>query len=243
MALFAPLESLGRAELVLRRLTDVIALGLLVDGEQLPAESELATQFGVSPVTVREALTILRQQKLVTTRRGRGGGSFVCAVQDMPGAILRRRLEALTLGQIRDMADHYAAIAGSAARLAAQRAAEENLQGLQEAIKELAEAPDAVSRRRADGLFHIEVAAAAQSARLTREELKLQTEVGALLWLTTDGADAGQHVVEEHRGIAAAIASADADRARELAEAHITKAMDRLWQLRLELVRPEPGQG
>ncbi|MFI6360589.1 FadR/GntR family transcriptional regulator [Streptomyces sp. NPDC050743] len=239
LALFAPLETQGRAEIVLRRLTDAIALGLLDDGEQLPAESELATQFGVSPVTVREALTIMRQQKLIMTRRGRGGGSFVCAVPDAPAAILRQYLEALTLAQLRDLTDRYAAIAGAAARLAALRAAEEDIQGLEEVVEELAEAPDAAARRRADGLFRIEVAAAAQSSWLTREELKLQTKVGALLWLADDG-EAGQRVARDHRAITAAIADGDAGTARSLAEQHITQAMDRLRQLRLELARTIP---
>ena len=61
--LFAPLEDSGsRAELVARRLGDAIRVGLVLDGERLPAETELAAQFGVSTVTLREALTILRAQ-------------------------------------------------------------------------------------------------------------------------------------------------------------------------------------
>ena len=76
---FASLGDLGRAEAVTARLTDAISMGLLADGEQLPSEAELAAQFGVATVTVREALVALRQQGLVATRRGRGGGSFVIA--------------------------------------------------------------------------------------------------------------------------------------------------------------------
>jgi DNA-binding transcriptional MocR family regulator len=73
-AVFAPLEPLSRVELVSRRLTDAIALGLLRDGSQLPGEADLARAFGVSTVTVREALTALRHRDLIETRRGRGGG-------------------------------------------------------------------------------------------------------------------------------------------------------------------------
>src|SRR5437016_4283084 len=83
-AVFAPLEQTGRAEAVTRRLVDAITLGLLSDAEQLPSESELAGRFGVSTVTVREALVALRQLGLVETRRGRGGGSFVRAPADSP---------------------------------------------------------------------------------------------------------------------------------------------------------------
>lgn len=73
-AVFTPVNNQARVDAVVRRLGDAIELGLLADGEQLPGESDLAAQLGVSTVTLREALMALRQQGLVTTRRGRGGG-------------------------------------------------------------------------------------------------------------------------------------------------------------------------
>ena len=59
------------------RVGQAIQLGLLTDGEQLPPETEFAAQLGVSAMTLREALAMLRQQGLVETRRGRTGGTFV----------------------------------------------------------------------------------------------------------------------------------------------------------------------
>ena len=44
-------------------------------GSQLPTEAELVTEYGVSRATVRQALTVLESQGLVTIRHGRG--SFV----------------------------------------------------------------------------------------------------------------------------------------------------------------------
>ena len=84
-AVFAPLESTSRSARVAHRLIDAIALGLLPDAEQLPGEADLAQQFGVSTVTIRESLSVLRQEGLIETRRGRGGGSFVRAPDDGPG--------------------------------------------------------------------------------------------------------------------------------------------------------------
>src|ERR671928_766719 len=83
-AVFSPVDNRARVDTVVRRIGDAIELGLLADGEQLPGESELAGQLGVSTVTLREALMALRQRGLVTTRRGRGGGSFV-SLPDVPG--------------------------------------------------------------------------------------------------------------------------------------------------------------
>ena len=45
-------------------------------------------QLGVSTVTLREAPSALRQEGLVVTKRGRSGGTFVCAPSDT-GAPLR----------------------------------------------------------------------------------------------------------------------------------------------------------
>src|SRR3954447_24100333 len=129
-AMFALLGQVGRAEAVAVRLADAITLGLLADEEQLPSEADLAAQFGVSTVTVREALVALRQQGLVETRRGRGGGSFVQAPADLSPASWQERLRVVSLSDLRDVGDHYLAIAGTAAKLAAERSSPEDIERL-----------------------------------------------------------------------------------------------------------------
>jgi GntR family transcriptional regulator len=52
-----------------------LKLGQWKPGEQLPTEDELAAQFGVSKVTVRQALRDLAQARIV--RREQGKGTFV----------------------------------------------------------------------------------------------------------------------------------------------------------------------
>ncbi|MFL6607198.1 MAG: winged helix-turn-helix domain-containing protein, partial [Pseudomonas sp.] len=69
----------GKTESVTRRLIEMIDLGLLVEGEQLPSENSLSTQLGVATVTLRDALAALRERGVIETRRGRNGGSFICA--------------------------------------------------------------------------------------------------------------------------------------------------------------------
>ena len=78
-AVLSPLEGSGpKTEAVVQRLSAAISLGVMVDGQQLPSETDLADQLGVSTMTLREALAVLRQQGIVRTKRGRGGGSFIC---------------------------------------------------------------------------------------------------------------------------------------------------------------------
>ncbi len=235
-AVFAPLDTLSRTELVASRLADAIVLGLLADDEQLPSEADLSAQLAVSTVTVREALTMLRERGLVETRRGRGGGSFVRAPADPTSAELRERLGRIALIELRDLFDHYAAIGGTAGRLAAERASEEDIARLERAADLLTAAKDAGARRRAEGYFHLEIAAAAQSARLTREELALQGELGALLWLPFEGAAVQRRAAAQHRDIIAAITAGDGRAARDLVEGHVRAAAERVTELRLQLL-------
>lgn len=64
-------------EQVANQLHELIIKGTLTVGERLPAEGEMATQFGVSRSTIREALRGLSSQRLVHTKRGVSGGTFV----------------------------------------------------------------------------------------------------------------------------------------------------------------------
>ncbi|ROO89669.1 GntR family transcriptional regulator [Actinocorallia herbida] len=226
---FAPVGNGARVDLVVRRLADAIALELLADGEQLPSEAELAGQLGVSTVTLREALVTLRNNGLVETRRGRGGGSFVRTPHT---AVVAVRLEGVALQDLRDFGDHYAAISGAAAKLAAERALEAELAPLRRTIAQMEAAASAAELRRLEGRFHIEVAAASQSARLTREEVMLQADLGLLLWLPHAELD-GPAVACPHRQILDAIGSGDAAGARNVAERHILEAVERLVELRL----------
>ncbi len=220
-AVFAPLDQLSRPELVARRLSDSIALGLLPDAQQLPAEAELAERFGVSTVTVRQALGILREQGLVVTRRGRNGGSFVRAPEDPARDVLEARLRSMSVADLRDLCDHYAAIGGAAAALAAVRADEQDLERIRAATKLDLTAEDPRAHRRAEGQFHLEVAAATQSVRLTREEISLQRDVAPLLWLPVRSPRELREAAEHHEQLATAIADQDPAAARAAAEAHV----------------------
>lgn len=55
-----------------QRLRDEIARGVYKPGDQLPAELELIHQFGVSRITVRQALSDLAAEGLVMRRHGKG---------------------------------------------------------------------------------------------------------------------------------------------------------------------------
>lgn len=232
-AVFAPVDTVARVDAVVRRLSDAIDLGLLTDGEQLPGEAELATRLGVSTVTLREALMALRQQGLVTTRRGRGGGSFVASpAEPLPGR-LRARLTEWGTQDLRDLADHWAAITGAAARLAAERTTPDDLEALRRSLGEFEAAGESAARGRLHGRFHVELAAAAQSARLTREEFRFQTEIGALLCLALGEETDHTQTASIQRAVIDAVHHGAGERAGALAEQCVQDVMGRLIGLRL----------
>ncbi|PXY30488.1 GntR family transcriptional regulator [Prauserella coralliicola] len=235
--MFAPLRDGGRVEVVARRISEAIGLGLIADGEQLPSELELAGALAVSTVTLREALALLRQRGLVETRRGRGGGSFVRAPVDASVERLRTVLRETGVHELREIGDHLLAVTATAARLAAERASDDHIARLADLVDQLEAAETVGERRRADGLFHIEIAAAAQSTRLTRQEIDLQGEIGELLWIPFGEAIERDQRVAQHRALIAAIADGDGDLARRLTEENVELAISRLIEFHLQLTQ------
>ncbi|MER6631108.1 FCD domain-containing protein [Streptomyces sp. NPDC000987] len=232
-ALLGSSTGVGRAQEVVQRITEAIYLGLLSDGEKLPVEVQLAAQFNVAPMTVREALSELREQGLVETKRGRSGGSFVRHPKSPPVEPQRQRLAAMTISGLRDIVDEHLAVAGRSAQLAAERASAVNVRRLFGLTEQLRTADNLGDRIRADCRFHIELAVAAQSPRLTRLEANLQAEVSGLLWLPIGPEIDLDAVVEEHHAIATAVVSENGDEARRLTEEHVAGNLRRLTALHL----------
>ncbi len=81
--LFVPV-SLGRvSQVIVEQVRELIRQGRLRPGDRLPSERDLCEQFGVSRVTVREALRVLEAGGLVEIHVGARGGAFVTAPTTM----------------------------------------------------------------------------------------------------------------------------------------------------------------
>src|ERR1700684_1480704 len=77
--IFSPV-SMGRiSEVIVEQVRELMRSGQVKLGDRLPAERELCERFGVSRVTVREALRMLESAGLVEIRVGARGGAFVTA--------------------------------------------------------------------------------------------------------------------------------------------------------------------
>ncbi|WP_312182253.1 GntR family transcriptional regulator [Arthrobacter sp.] len=214
-AVFAPLGDAAKATRVEERIVQGISAGALLDGDRLPSELELAASMGVATVTAREALAGLRNRGLVETRRGRDGGTFVTLPSGDRSELVRRRLAAMSRVELRDLAIHYAAIAATAAELAADAADKEDV----ESLAQLLDAPGRGNR--AVGDFLLELAALSQSARLTREYVRLHTDYGSLLGLAHADPAYDAQMVDLCRRICTAVADADPSASRALVREYV----------------------
>jgi len=69
------------SEVIENHMRELILSGEVSSGDALPKEKELSQQFGVSLVTVREALKGLESLGLIEKRPGRNGGIFISEVK------------------------------------------------------------------------------------------------------------------------------------------------------------------
>ena len=121
-------------EMVAAQLRRQIVLGELKEGDQLPSESVLMEEFGVSRPTLREAFRILEAEGAITVRRGVRGGARV----QVPDITVSARHVGLVLQYrgtlLSDVYDVRAILEPAAARMAARRRTSADLARLQEAL-------------------------------------------------------------------------------------------------------------
>lgn len=230
-AIFAPLGDVGRAGQVEQRLAEAIRSGVLTEGERLPSEADLAARLGVAVVTVREALTELRAQGLVTTTRGRGGGTFVTADATADEEALTARLAAMSRAELHDRATHYALVLAGCAELAAERADEDEAQSLHRLLdaEPPGEAGDAGGAwRHADAELWLSLAALTQSARVTREVVRLEADFGMIVRIPLGDPEFRELTLASHRRLVDAIADGDPASARRITQEHLQETFDRV---------------
>lgn len=206
---------------VASQLRALILGGKLSPGERLPAEADLAAQFGVSRSTTREALRLLAAEGLVETRRGVTGGAFIVHPDpaDLELALstavnLAAGTDRLSMAEVFEM---WEITQVPAALLAARRRTDDDVEQLLELS-----APWTGSRMRMPELvlrsieFHNAVLDAAGN-RLLRIYARPLNGIGAES--LDDDQETYDFVVaanDRHRRIAEAIADRDEERARQI---------------------------
>lgn len=143
------------------RLRQAVESGEWPVGRRLPVESALAEELGVGRNTVREAVRVLVHAGLLETRQG--DGTYVLRRLDPAESL--RRLRRTTL---RDQLEMRIALESEAARLAAERRDEADLQAMREALEARQQVGDDLEARiHHDRRFHNAIVSAAHNPALS----------------------------------------------------------------------------
>ncbi len=207
--------------LVTDQVRRAIALGRYAPGDRLPAANDVAAQLGVTPETARRALEGLVADGIVVLGGDRGDRPTVAAGVRADDAAGRTA----GLAAFREILDYRSANECAAARLAAQRHDDADLEAIHDALQRLHRAartpgPGAVGRfHRADTDFHVAVARAARNGLIERAvadaRARMFLPVGGVFSRLREGAD------DLHDAIAAAIEAGDGEAAAAAMAAHI----------------------
>lgn len=198
--------------------------GRLTPGDRLPSEKELTEQFGVSRITVRDAMRVLESQGLVEIKVGSGGGAFVASPSSEPVTQVLTdmlRLQGIT---IRELVEARLVIETAIVTYAAERATCEDLDAMRHAIEQARMARAAGEARFTPTSieFHIALARAAKNQVLFFTVSSFRTPFYETLdKLSPDNGMADQ-AIEDHQKLLDAIADHDAERARQVMREHLS---------------------
>lgn len=213
--LFAPV-SVGRASTAIAdQIRTAIVSGRLAQGERLAPERELAEQFGVSRVTVRDALRALEAMGLVEVRVGARGGAFVRAPtgaqigQAMSDMMLLAAVTPAEVVEARLMVEL------GTVTLACARATDEDLAALDESVARGREelAARTYTRERS-WEFHSLLATAAHNGAVDGLTASFRSTLSMHPVRAREGAKGHAASVEEHARVLAALEARDAHEAR-----------------------------
>ncbi|MBP3700656.1 MAG: FadR family transcriptional regulator, partial [Lachnospiraceae bacterium] len=133
------IKSVKLYEQVMNQLASQIENGIYKKGEFLPSEKELIELTGVSRVTIREALRILNDMGYIETLQGKGSRVILEHIPVVENYTEKELVDFQVHRMNHEMANQVRLIMEpEVARMAAQMAAEEDIQN----IREVLEAPD-----------------------------------------------------------------------------------------------------
>ncbi len=137
---FAPATTQRASDVIYQQIYEKIASGELKTGDRLPSERELADQFHRSRPSVREALRMLQQNKLIKIAVGVNGGAIVQGISLESAEQPLRELISIGVISPRELAEYRTYNDRTCAHLAAQYHTPEDAAALREIVTRYGEA-------------------------------------------------------------------------------------------------------
>lgn len=208
----SPIPGGSTVDAVLDQLQSEVSGGTWRVGDRIPAELDLAARLGVSRPAVREAIRALSHVGVLEVRRG--DGTYVRSSAD-PRPLFRDMARATA----RDVFEVQLAYDVQAARLAARRRTEQDIEHLEELLRVRDETREAEAFGEADARFHLGIAEATrnpvliESCRFFKDRLRDSMRA---IRLDEQVPEAGP---EAHRAVLDAVIARDAEAAARAAAA------------------------
>lgn len=230
-ALFSRVTSGRISELIVEQIRDLIRQGQLRRGDRLPAERELCDRFGVSRVTVREALRVLESSGLVEIRVGARGGAFVTTPDR--SRVGEGLTDLLTMSAVSaaDVTELRFILELGLVPLVCERATDEDI----EALREICRQARAEARRSSgysmdmSAQFHVRVAESTHNAAVVMLVESFRGPLLMSLQAARDRApEMGKLGVREHEQFVDAIAARDPDGATQIMREHLARTARRV---------------
>lgn len=223
--LFAPVTG-GRISVqIVQQIQEAIRSGRLRPGDRLPPERDLAERFGVSRVTVRDALRSLEVLGLIRIRVGAAGGAFVTS----PGAEIvgegLTNLMLLSSLEPEEIAEARLILELGSVALATARATDEDLDQLRTMMKDAQSALDEGTYERGMSLrFHLCLAQVAHNNAISLFTDSFRGPLSMHVIRKREPQESSfAQTVREHQAIVKAIEQRDTAEAQRRMAEHLTR--------------------
>ena len=231
--LFNPVTTGRVSGIIVEQIRTLVRTGRLKPGDRLPSERDLCERFGVSRVTVREALRVLESSGLVEIFVGARGGAFVTSpTSERVGAGLA---DLLTLSPLTAAGVTEARMVFELGILPVviERATEQDI----EELEALCDASDAALKAGSytmalSAAFHTRVSACTHNPAI---EMIVHSFHGPLLMSLREAQNVaplmGRKGTREHRLYVQAIRDRDVEAARVVMTSHLHRTAERVKNL------------
>jgi GntR family transcriptional regulator, transcriptional repressor for pyruvate dehydrogenase complex len=234
---FPRLQQPKAHEYVAEQIRRHIALRLIAPGESLPSERELAGMFGVGRPTIQLALKDLAADRLVVSRRGRRGGTFV--LEPAEDTVVLDELISRLLAhreQLEELLDYRRSVEPLISKMAARLRKRNDLTSMRTMIRNMVEAREEPEYMRFDTEFHLAVARATQNRFLVQSMEEIRLQLNDPLSLLPESETWHRRISGEHEAIFGAIEKRDAKAAEKATLVHVDNS-DRSIRATLAAIR------
>jgi GntR family transcriptional repressor for pyruvate dehydrogenase complex len=235
-----PVRNLKLADAIAEHLEQLILEGVLRAGEKLASERELAERLEVSRPSLREALEKLRARGLIeTSKSGAYVTKFMAPLTEPLEAMMQSNQQVLI-----DYLEYRNLVEGEAARLAASRATEVELQAMAKCLDRMRAAhklDDPTAEAEADADLHMLIYEASHNLvvlhimRAFSDMLRRGVFYNRHQLYIYPGVR--EHLLDEHLAIGEAVIARDPERAARAASEHMRATAETLARIREEQAR------